>query len=143
MASKNKEANRKYYNKNKASIRAYHKEYRSSEKGRRQSRDYHLRRDFNIDTAAYEKMYEAQGGVCFICKRPETRKSQNGNVYLLVVDHDHTCCNSNKKTCGKCIRKLLCHACNVVLGMAEDSPDRLRQAAFYLEQHRSESGGRQ
>lgn len=138
-----RESKRKYYYKNREKIRAYHKKYRVA--NRDQSRDYHLRRDFKIDLKKYNELFELQGGVCYICKRPETRTSQNGHQYLLVVDHDHSCC-SGKSSCGKCIRKLLCHACNVILGMSEDNVDRLRNAASYIEAHRganTESRGTQ
>jgi hypothetical protein len=47
------------------------------------------------------------------------------------VDHDHACCPSSK-SCGKCVRGLLCSRCNVALGMCDDSPDRLRALLRYL-----------
>lgn len=42
---------------------------------------------------------------------------------LLVpqVDHDHTCC-VGEKSCGMCIRGLLCKRCNQLLGIAQDDP---------------------
>jgi len=35
-------------------------------------------------------------------------------------DHDHVCC-SGKKSCGKCLRGLLCHGCNTKLGALENN----------------------
>jgi hypothetical protein len=29
------------------------------------------------------------------------------------VDHDHACCQKKNRSCGKCIRGLLCHTCNI------------------------------
>lgn len=49
-----------------------------------------------------------------------------------VVDHDHACCGYGR-SCGKCVRGLLCAPCNLVLGHAKDNPSRLRSAALYLE----------
>lgn len=48
-------------------------------------------------------MLEAQDGHCYLCPSTED----------LEVDHDHKCCPRRKKTCGKCVRKILCHACNI------------------------------
>jgi hypothetical protein len=50
---------------------------------------------------------------------------------MLAVDHDHNCCPS-KKTCGKCIRGLLCMDCNRGLGYFRDDTARLDRAISYL-----------
>jgi hypothetical protein len=51
------------------------------------------------------------------------------------VDHDHACCPGTR-SCGKCIRGMLCNRCNTGLGMFLDDPNRLRHAASYLESAR-------
>lgn len=48
------------------------------------------------------------------------------------VDHDHACC-AGPKSCGQCVRGLLCRGCNSTLGHAKDNPATLRAAADYLE----------
>lgn len=49
------------------------------------------------------------------------------------VDHDHACCpDADSKTCGKCVRGLLCRYCNFGLGRFDDDPDRLWRAIEYL-----------
>lgn len=47
------------------------------------------------------------------------------------IDHDHNCCPGNK-SCGKCIRGVLCRGCNSGLGMFGDDPEKLEAAAGYL-----------
>jgi Recombination endonuclease VII len=82
----------------------------------------HLRKTYGIDIDEYERMLEAQGGVCAICKEPCARKSR------LSVDHCHTT--------GK-NRGLLCDDCNNGLGRFRDRPDLCRAAADYAELHHS------
>lgn len=75
----------------------------------------------------YDRMFEAQGGVCYVCKQPETRKrpwSKNGEINPLAVDHDH-------KT-GEA-RALLCSHCNTCLGKMNEDPERIRALADYAE----------
>lgn len=45
------------------------------------------------------------------------------------MDHDHACCADKNKSCGKCVRGLLCHNCNIALGHIER---RLQLARSYL-----------
>jgi hypothetical protein len=81
-------------------------------------RDLHLQRKFGIGTAEYEALLEAQGGVCAICGRPPRKGSS------LHVDHDHD---------TGLVRGLLCFRCNGGLGQFAESPQRLMDAAEYLE----------
>jgi len=95
-----------------------------------------LRRRFGLDLTRYATLLEQQGGVCAICKEPETFV-RNGRLYSLAVDHNHACC-PGRKSCGKCIRGLLCRRCNTMLGLYEDDPNAivnvLSQAVIYLKE---------
>lgn len=69
-------------------------------------------------------MHSEQGGSCAVC-RTEIDLSD------VLVDHDHSCC-PGPRSCGSCVRGLLCRCCNAVLGMARDDAGRLDRAANYL-----------
>lgn len=69
-----------------------------------------------------------QGGVCAACG------TDDPGTKGWCVDHDHSCCPTSK-TCGKCIRALLCSPCNLALGHVQDNPETLRALATYLESH--------
>jgi hypothetical protein len=92
---------------------------------------YNLSR-FNISLEDFVRMLESQGEVCAICG------GINSNGKALSVDHDHTCCPGDR-SCGACIRGLLCAKCNLVVGMMNDDPDRLRAAANYVDAARIEA----
>lgn len=84
--------------------------------------DVRRARMYRLDPHEWQAMVAAQGGGCAICGR--TDKS-------LHVDHDHRCCPGDK-SCGKCVRKLLCGNCNRGIGLFGDSPELMEAAAAYL-----------
>lgn len=100
------------------------KDWAKTHQGKAAKRRGILRREFRMSEAEYEQMHDAQGGVCAICQRPETKVHRDGSVCRLSVDHDHTSGD---------VRGLLCSKCNVGLGSFEDSPEALRRAADYIE----------
>ena len=57
------------------------------------------------------------------CKKCKTSK--------LFVDHDHNCCPENGKSCGKCVRGLLCMKCNFTVGTVENCS--LQDILAYIE----------
>lgn len=81
-------------------------------------------RKYNISARRYNAMLTAQNGRCAIC-------GAEPDGFDLVVDHDHACC-SGVKACGKCVRGLLCRACNTALGSFRDSVQILNAATLYL-----------
>jgi hypothetical protein len=93
---------------------------RARESGRKAATDRrsHLKRKYGITPEDYDRMLEAQGGVCGICERlPREDISFH-------VDHDHET--------GE-IRGLLCFRCNNALGDFEDDIDRMRKALRYVD----------
>lgn len=79
---------------------------------------------YGITKAEWEWMFADQGGVCALCEEADTVR--------LNVDHDHSCCG-DKRACKKCIRGMLCRACNRMLGLAEGRPLVAARFADYLE----------
>jgi len=74
-------------------------------------------KSYGLTEADFGAMLEAQGGGCAICGSTDPG---NGSFR---IDHDHI---SNR------VRGLLCHKCNVALGLMGDDPDRLEAGAAYL-----------
>lgn len=55
-----------------------------------------------------------------------------GSTDGLCIDHDHSCC-SGSKSCGKCVRGVLCRSCNTGIGFLQDDVDLIKRAINYLE----------
>lgn len=87
------------------------------------NRRTYLRRYAGITEEQYDAMVEQQGPGCAICGATE---SVAGRAYL-PADHDHVT--------GK-FRGILCENCNVGIGYFNDSPERMRAAAEYIERSR-------
>lgn len=76
-------------------------------------RNANLYRKYGIFEEDYDRMYEEQKGLCFLCNRERT----------LIVDHNHRT--------GK-VRKLLCSGCNTGIAQFEHDPDLLDKAKEYI-----------
>lgn len=79
-------------------------------------RGEHARRTYGLTLEDYGALYEAQDGLCAICR---------GDMpfHDLVVDHDHR---------TGIVRGILCKACNSGLGFFKDDPMALATAVAYL-----------
>lgn len=99
--------------------------------------EYYTERQFKrigVTAEQYNLMLESQGGVCAICEN----KCSSGK--RLSVDHDHSCCPSSRKACGRCVRALLCMNCNQALGKFKDDPTLVHKASEYLSAWRTVKG---
>lgn len=83
----------------------------------------HRRLFFRMSPEHFEQMLRLQDNRCACCEVEFVETPH--------VDHDHACC-AGAKTCGKCIRGLLCRRCNCGLGSFRDNPDLLGKALAYL-----------
>lgn len=94
----------------------------------------HLKRHHGMTAGQYWAMLDLQGGGCAICHKPEQAVSANpasNQIRMMSVDHDHACC-AGKRSCGQCVRGLLCSRCNAGLGNLNDDIGLLTSAIAYL-----------
>ena len=97
-------------------------------KEQRNRTDYNRKRRLNLyglDTAQFDELLSGQRGCCAICA------TDNPGPKGWHIDHDHACC-PGIGSCGECVRGLLCHCCNLLLGNAKDSITTLERAQKYL-----------
>lgn len=74
-------------------------------------------REFGVSPEDYERLLEAQGGVCALCRKP-------AKSIKLALDHCHE---------TGAVRGILCTSCNTALGRLGDTADALRAVVAYLE----------
>lgn len=98
--------------------RSQHPDYR---------RDHALRKNYGISSEEYDRILLGQGGLCAICRCPESQGRQDprtGRPQRFAVDHDHS---------TKQVRGLLCAHCNMGIGQLGEDPLILRAAVSYIE----------
>jgi hypothetical protein len=84
-----------------------------------------LKYKHNMTLEDYDILLKSQNGVCAICL--QECKTKKG----LAIDHDHSCCPVDR-SCGKCVRGLLCSNCNGAIGMLQEDIVILNRAIAYL-----------
>lgn len=94
------------------------------------SRHSHFRRTYGM---SFEELFDLFSDLS--CKNPGCGSTDNLNI-----DHDHSCCppgkkfsNKSQRSCGKCVRGLLCRPCNKSLGMLQENPRRIQGLLDYLQ----------
>lgn len=101
----------------KARDKAYYETHK--EEYYRRERNINLRYEYGLTMADYDKMMEEQNNRCAICRVHISKMKQT-----FCVDHSHV---------SKKVRGLLCHSCNVALGLLKDNPRVVKRAWEYLE----------
>jgi hypothetical protein len=122
---------KKWHAANKEKMKAYHKEYYETHREGllEQQRKYNktrvaqtfakdLRKNFDLTIEDYARMLHAQDRKCAACG---DALAMNKKTH---VDHCHAT--------GK-VRAILCHHCNISLGLMQESPDRMRSLIAYIE----------
>ena len=89
---------------------------------------------YGITPMQFDELLKRQNNKCASCGT-----NNPGGIYKQWhVDHDHLCC-SGKNSCGKCIRGLLCMACNTALGLMQDNPINIEKLANYVRRKKYET----
>jgi Recombination endonuclease VII len=87
-------------------------------KWREYRHEMHLRRKYNLFWDRYQEKLIEQNHSC-ICGK--NFNQDGGKKDAPHIDHNHACCASDR-SCGKCVRGILCFRCNSVLGFLESDP---------------------
>jgi hypothetical protein len=109
-----------------ASRRAYrraHPHLESPESRKKSKRKYRIS-CYGLTQDDFNLLLKIQGYACGMCRELFAEGQ------LIHVDHDHECCRVKNRSCGKCVRGLLCHGCNIALGHIEH---RYAMARAYLD----------
>ena len=86
---------------------------------------------YKLTDEQYNQLLLDQNNSCKTCKIEfdSTLNSTRPNI-----DHDHECCEG-KRSCGKCVRGILCGSCNLLFGQLKDSIQTLQNMINYLKEY--------
>lgn len=79
-------------------------------------------RRHRITEEHFNEMLKIYDGKCHSCKVNEATN----------IDHDHNCCPT-PRSCGKCVRGMLCHNCNSALGLLKDNRQNIIGLLEYID----------
>lgn len=107
----------------KACNALYYREYYSKnpERYKEKARNYPQHRRHNLTDEQYEALFQKYDGRCHLCL----------NAIATHIDHDHKCCSGNR-SCGRCVRGILCSSCNTALGLLKDNSETINRINGYL-----------
>ena len=122
-----REQQRNYYEQHKEERKQYHREYQNKPEVKAHNRRVSVKRAYNLLPEQHVALLERQN---YRCAFPHC-----GVVVDIFspIDHNHGCCPITAKSCGKCVRSVLCKNHNIGLGMFEKlNPECLIDAYNYL-----------
>lgn len=96
------------------------------------ARDGRLWSKYRMRLSQFDALLAQQDGKCAVCGTTDF-----GKKGVAHVDHDHRCCGVVGKSCGACIRGLLCVGCNSGLGCFKDNPSVIKRIPTYLSKWKS------
>jgi hypothetical protein len=116
-----KDCVKEYNNKNKQQIKEYKSKYylENKEHFAHKDRKNHLMRKYGVTQEWYDEQLKLQDGGCKICGTKDPGKG----LKHFHVDHSHET--------GK-VRGLLCHSCNVGIGLFKEDIKLIQKAIEYV-----------
>lgn len=119
-----RECVKQYTAENKETVRKYKSDYYYANRttiGKKDRRN-HLKRKYGVTLEWYDEQLALQDGGCKICGTKDPGKG----LKHFHVDHSHET--------GK-VRGLLCHACNVGIGLFKEDVKLIEKAIEYVNRH--------
>jgi hypothetical protein len=80
------------------------------------SRSVLMKLKYDLTQVQWDALFDSQGRCCAICR------TDTPGFDRWATDHDHSCC-PGQRTCGKCVRAILCITCNTMVGFIESNPN--------------------
>ena len=115
---KDQQRAKKWYEENKEKVAQKRKERATL---RPENGKWHnIKYSHNLNKEEYLKILERQNGLCAICRQDKK----------LYIDHDHKCCYGDR-TCGKCVRGLICQKCNMMMHYIDECKNLFDRAIEY------------
>lgn len=102
------------------------KQYEWMRKNPHKETEYRIRLNYKMEPEEYAEFIK---NGCEVC----------GSMEKLCVDHDHRCCPTTK-SCGKCIRGVLCKACNEAEGKLKSDTKIVKSLLTYMEKWEKNNG---
>lgn len=99
----------------------------TTDKLRSSCKKCHAIEKYGLNARSYEDLLQSQGGKCAVCDEQLSQRKT-------CVDHDHSCC-PGFKSCGKCVRGILCYNCNTADGLLKSDPEIIKKLLNYIEKH--------
>jgi len=103
----------------KACVSLYYKKRNATADQKAKNREWSIKRKYQISQEDYDSLLITQSDACKICGSTSSRRGDQP----LVVDHCHQT--------GE-VRGLLCHPCNVAIGLLGENISTLQSAINYL-----------
>lgn len=95
-----------------------------------------IMQNYSLSLNQYQELRKVTN--CQICNVELNHNHSRGNRKGACIDHDHDCCSIGGKSCGKCIRGVICQQCNTAEGYIKasnlDVLDWAKKLVNYLEQ---------